>query len=483
MTTIAAGAIEPVMQRQGTRRLGLSGRLIILTLLFMMLAELLIFVPAVASFRRSWVSDRIMGAQMIVLALSGTPNEARSTDIEARLLAGVKGAQAIGVRGPGTRWLLAAGGDVPPEAAYWVDMREGPWWGAFRGLYRTMMQGHHGPTRITAPGPAGVPNVEWVELILDEAPLRQAILTFSRQFLAVSLVMSGITSALLYLALHLLVVRPVQRLAGNVAAFAENPEDSNRIIVPSGRTDEIGVAEQALARMESALATELRQKRRLAELGLAVSKINHELRNILTTAQLLGDRLGDVVDPVVQRVAPRLIATLGRAIDYCNATLAYGRASERAPLREIVPLAPIVEEQLDLTKLGEGHPIAIEADIAPDLLVDADPEQLGRVLLNLIRNSVEALARAKTPDARILVLAKRIDRAVQISVLDNGPGVPERVRDRLFSAFQASERSGGTGLGLPVADELVRLHGGRVVLEESGAGACFAIRIPDRGQG
>lgn len=460
--------------------MGLSGRLIILTVLFMMLAEILIYLPALASFRRSWLSDRIMGAQMIVLALSGTPEEARSTDIEARLLSGVKGAQAIGVRGPGTRWLLAAGGDVPPEAANWVDMRDGPWWGPFRGLYRTMFESHAGPTRITAPGPTGVPNVEWVELILDEAPLRQALATFSRQFLAVSLVLSAITSALLYLALHLLVVRPVQRLAGNVAAFAEHPEDSSRIIVPSGRTDEIGVAEQALARMESALAAELRQKRRLADLGLAVSKINHELRNILTTAQLLGDRLGEAVDPVVQRVAPRLIATLGRAVDYCSATLAYGRASERAPLREVVPLAPIVEEQLDLTKLGDGHPIAIEADIAPDLLVDADPEQLGRVLLNLIRNSVEALARAKTPNARIVVVAKRLDRAVQICVFDNGPGVPERVRDRLFAAFQASDRSGGTGLGLPVADELVRLHGGNIVLEERGPGACFAVSIPDR---
>ncbi|WP_204334103.1 hypothetical protein, partial [Klebsiella pneumoniae] len=78
-----------------------------------------------------------------------------------------------------------------------------------------------------------------------------------------------------------------------------------------------------------------REKRRLAELGLSVSKINHELRNLLATAQLLGDRLGDGGDPNTRRLAPRLVATLDRAVRFCEATLAYGRATERHPQRRL----------------------------------------------------------------------------------------------------------------------------------------------------
>jgi len=275
----------------------------------------------------------------------------------------------------------------------------------------------------------------------------------------------------------------VRRLSGNIAAFAANPEDASRVITPSRRDDEIGVAEQALARMEGVLADELRQKRRLADLGLAVSKINHELRNMLTTAQLLGDRLQEVEDPAVQRVVPRLVRTLGRAIDFCEATLAYGRARERTPQRQLVPLAPVVEELGDLTGLAPGAGIAYDLDVPADLEVDADPEQLPRILANLVRNAVQALSQAGPAGGeapRVTVRARRDGSTVTIHVGDNGPGVSERARANLFSAFQGSARSGGTGLGLPVAAELVRLHGGTIALEDTPVGTRFRIVIPDR---
>jgi signal transduction histidine kinase len=480
MTAIASRAAEPRSTPVIGRKLGLSGRLILLTILFMMVAEVLIFVPSLASFRASWVSDRVMGAQMIALALSAAPPDARSTELEERLLAAVKGAQAIGVRGHGTRWLLTTGAEAPPEAERVIDMRAAPWYGKVRGALRTLLMPLPPATRIVAASPPGNPGMEWVEIVLDERPLREAMIGFTRRFLGVSLVASGITSALLYLALHILVVRPVRRLAANATEFAGAPEDASRVIRESGRTDEIGAAEHALARMQATLAAELRQKRHLAELGLAVSKINHELRNMLTTAQLLGDRLSDVDDPAVKRIAPRLESTLSRAIEYCGATLAYGRASERQPRRRMVDVKTIVADQLDLARLGDGHPIAVIDRTPADLVVDADPEQLGRVLLNLVRNAVEALARAKRPDATIVVSGSRSGGVVHLRVADNGPGIPDRLKDRLFSAFQASERSGGTGLGLPVAEELVRLHGGAIVLEDTAEGACFCITIPDR---
>lgn len=481
MTTIASRASDAATSaRTPSRTLGLSSRLILLTMSFVMLAQIIVYLPSVASFRRAWVGDRVSMARMIAIALSTAPSQTRSAELESKLVEAIKGAQGIAVRGIGTRWLVVTSGEEPPAVRREIDLRDSPWWRPLRGLARNALGDISPATRIIGPG---VPGVEWVELVVDEAPLWHATVDYTRNFVGVSLIISLFTGALLYLALHLMVVRPVRRLTTNITAFAGDPENATRIISTTGRTDEIGLAEQSLARMETALAAELRKKRRLADLGLAVSKINHELRNMLTTAQLLGDRLREAEDPSVKRIAPRLITTLDRAIEYCSTTLAYSRATERPPRRRIVPLKPIVIDQLDLTKLGDGHPISVELDIADDLAVDADPEQLGRVLLNVMRNSVEALARAKTENARIALAASRLDGVLRLRVSDNGPGVPDRAKARLFSAFQASERSGGTGLGLPIAEELVRLHGGSIVLEEGGPGASFLVTIPDRQAG
>ena len=483
MTSIATRTAEIVRPARLLVSLGLSGRLILLTMSFVMLAEILVLIPSAVAFRRSWISDRIMGSQMIALALSAAPTGPRNPELDARLLAGLKGAQAIAVRGRGTDWIVAAPGDRPPEPDRVIDVREPSYWKALNGTFRNLAKPPFPAIKIIGPGLPGIPGVEWVELILSEAPLRHAVLSFTRDFILISLAISAITGAFLYLSLHLLVVRPVLRLSGNIREFTANPDDVQRVIRPSGRRDEIGFAEDALARMETALAGELRQKRHLADLGLAVSKINHELRNMLTTAQLLGDRLGESEDPLVRRIAPRLVRTLARAVDFCGATLAYGRASEAQPSRRRLPLRPLVEDQLDLAALADGIPIEIAVDVPGDLEIDADPEQLARVLLNLMRNAVEALSRAKTLGALIEVTASRRDGAVQIRVADNGPGVPDRLRDRLFSAFQASERAGGTGLGLPVAEEIVRLHGGTIVLERTRDGASFLVTIPDRASG
>ncbi len=198
-------------------------------------------------------------------------------------------------------------------------------------------------------------------------------------------------------------MRPVLQLARNIAAFADDPERFDRPAACSRRTDEIGQAETALARMKAALGGELRQKRRLAELGLSVSKINHELRNLLTTAQLLGDRFETVSDPVVQRVAPRLVATLDRAIRFCEATLAYGRATEPNAQRRMVALAPLLDELTDLSGLMPAAGVEVSVCAPADLEIDADPEQLLRALTNLVRNAVQAHAAARTTGASVVI--------------------------------------------------------------------------------
>ncbi|WFT83658.1 MULTISPECIES: sensor histidine kinase [unclassified Methylobacterium] len=459
-------------------RFGLSGRLLLLTILFVLIAEILIYVPSVANFRRTWLSDRVAAAQVAALVLDAAPSAKVSDDLARRLLTGV-GARAIALRAGGTRRLITVT-EMPSEVSEAVDLRESSWGDMIAGAWQTLWHPGEGPIRVVGHGMDGV---DFVEILLDPAPLRAALIDFSWRILMTSMAISGITGLLVFLALQVSIVRPVLRLTRNIAAFADDPEDASRLIAPSWRRDEIGLAETALARMETVLAGELRQKRRLADLGLSVSKINHELRNLLTTAQLLGDRLEASADPAAQRVAPRLMATLDRAIRYCEATLAYGRAAERVPERRLTLLKPILADAVDLAGMEPGTDIRVVDRTPGALLVDADPDQLSRVVINLVRNAVQALALAGTACGSpplVTLEGRRDGEVVTILIADNGPGLPERARANLFSPFQGSTRPGGTGLGLAIAAELTRLHGGTLSLDPTRVGARFRITVPDR---
>ena len=233
MTAIASRAAGRRVGSAQGRPIGLSGRLIVVTLILMMAAEILVYVPAVATFRRGWVNDRIMGAQMIVLVLGSAPKEALPPALEASFVAAVKGAQAIGVRGSETRWLQAMPDEPLPPIGRDIDLRDPVWWKQFTGIARILIGAGPTVTRIIAPGPPGLAGTDRVEILLDEAPLRAAMLQFSKRFIAVSAAISGLTALILYLALHVMVVQPVRRLSSNIAAFAADPEDAGRIIATS----------------------------------------------------------------------------------------------------------------------------------------------------------------------------------------------------------------------------------------------------------
>ena len=131
--------------------------------------------------------------------------------------------------------------------------------------------------RVVGPAPMGG---EFLEIVLDEAPLRKAMLNFSVNILLLSLLISGITAMLVFFTLHYLLVRPMRRITENMIAFRADPENPARVIGDSGRRDEVGTTERELAAMQREIASMLHQKSRLAALGLAVSKINHDLRNL-----------------------------------------------------------------------------------------------------------------------------------------------------------------------------------------------------------
>ena len=455
------------------RRLGLSGKLLLLTIPLVMIAEVLIYVPSIANFWVNRLNARLASANTAALVLDAAPSGMVPETLARQILESI-GARAVAIKLGQQRRLLASAG-LPRAVDHDVDMRSLTAWSSIVTSFEMMFETGNQAIRIIGPAPGGG---QFLEVVVDEVPLRLAMYRFSRNLLLVSLAIAILTAALVYLALHFLFVRPMRRLTESLVSFHENPESSARIIVPSNRRDEIGVAERELSDMQRDLVSMLHQKSRLAALGLAVSKINHDLRNLLASSQLLSDQLASVPDPRVQRFAPKLMRSLERAIAFCQSTLSYGRAQEAAPDRRMILIEPVVTEVRESAGLATDTSITWISAIERGLMVDADPDQLFRVLLNLVRNAEQALD--GQPTTQIRITGRREGAVAIVEVSDTGPGIPPATRENLFKAFQASGRPGGSGLGLAIAAELVGAHGGEILLVEGTIGATFRITIPDR---
>jgi signal transduction histidine kinase len=478
MTDQPAAAAGATGASRARPRLGLSGKLLLLTLLFVMIAEVLIYVPSIANYRLNWLHDRLSAAYTAALVFETAPSGMVPDAVARQILESI-GARAVALKFGQQRRLLAAS-DMPATIDQDIDTRDMSWHRAIIEAFATLRCADADVMRVVGPAPMGG---EFVEIILDEAPLRKAMVDFSIRILILSLIISAITATLVYLALHLLLVRPMRRMTANMVAFRADPENPARIIAASERTDEIGTAERELAAMQLDLATLLQQKNHLAALGLAVSKINHDLRNLLSSAQLFSERLAKISDPHVQRFAPKLMRALERAIDFCQSTLSYGRVQEPPPDRRAIALEPLVEDVRETLGLDGGAPVRWISAVERSLMVDADPDQLFRILLNLARNAVQALESRDARDPgrdQVRITGRREGAVVVIEVSDTGPGLPERARAHLFEAFQGSTRTGSVGLGLAIVAELVRAHGGEIRLVDGTIGATFRLSIPDR---
>ena len=455
------------------RRLGLSGKLLLLTIPLVMIAEVLIYVPSIANFWMNRLNARLASANTAALVLDAAPSGMVPESLAHQILDSI-GARAVAIKLGQQRRLLASA-NLPPAIDHDVDLRTLTAWSSIVTSFEMMLETGNQAIRIIGPAPGGG---QFIEVVVDEVPLRKAMYLFSRNLLLVSLAIAILTAALVYFALHFLFVRPMRRLTESLVSFHENPESSARIIVPSNRSDEIGVAERELSDMQRDLVSMLHQKSRLAALGLAVSKINHDLRNLLASSQLLSDQLGSVPDPRVQRFAPKLMRSLERAIAFCQSTLSYGRAQEAAPDRRMILIEPVVVEVRESAGLAADTSITWISAIERGLTIDADPDQLFRVLLNLVRNAEQALE--GQPATQIRITGRREGAVAIIEVSDTGPGISAATRENLFKAFQTSGRPGGSGLGLAIAAELVGAHDGQIHLVEGTIGATFRITIPDR---
>ena len=452
----------------------LSGRFLILTVIFVMLAEVFIFVPSVARFREDYLLARLERAQIASLALLATDGMI-SEDLERELLDNAEVLNVV-LRRDAVRQLILSS-DGMPEVAATYDLRDPPAFVLMRDALVRLV--NPTPEVIRVIGEPVRDAGLLIEITMPTEPLRAALIDYGLRILALSAVISIFTAVLLFVAVQRLMVTPIRRLVEAMTRYAEAPSDATRIIHPEGRVQELRLAEDALQSLQTELTGALRQRERLARLGEAVAKISHDLRNMLSVATLVADRLEASQDPTVRRIAPRLVNSLNRAINLTEATLAFGRAEEPAPKLDRFALRPLVEDVIENDRLSaDGGDLVYVCDVPAAVIVRADPEQLHRVLSNLVRNARQAIsATGRVGEIRING-AETADGWV-ITVSDTGPGLPQKALDHLFKPFHGGARKGGTGLGLAICAELVRGHGGRLELADSTAeGTCFRVVLP-----
>jgi signal transduction histidine kinase len=451
----------------------LSGRFLILTVIFVMLAEVLIFVPSISRFREDYLLSRLEKAQLASLALLA--DDMLSEDLEAELLENA-GVFNVVLRRDQVRQLMLSS-PMPQQVDQDFDLRDAPAIVLVKDAMARLLDPE--PKIIRVLGAPSLNAGELIEVTMETADLRARMLDYGLRILVLSAVISVVTAVLLFLAVRVLLVKPIKGVVGHMQTYASAPEDARSVITPNSSLSELREAEEALHSLQTQLTHSLKQKERLAQLGGAVARVSHDLRNILTSAQLFTDRIEMSEDPTVKRMAPKLVNSITRAVSLCENTLAFGRAEEPAPTLTLFNLASLAGEVMEAERLAIGDlEISLSEDIPAGLMLRGDPEQIYRVLANLVRNARQALAATGKP-GEINIQARSTEHDWLITITDTGPGLPPKARENLFKPFQGGVRKGGSGLGLAIVSELVRGHGGRLSLQRSDeTGTCFEIRLP-----
>ncbi len=452
---------------------GLSVRLLLLTVVFVMLAEVLIYAPSAGRFRLTYLQDRLSDGHFATMALEVVPYGTLDAPLEDNLLrhAGIESVEAR----LGNHSMQMLGGEKVPSPDTTVDLRQASFFSLIWDAFVTLTHSEGRILRVIGQSPMN-PAVT-IEVIMDERPMRAALIDYSYRILVLSLVISAITASLVYLSLQLMIVYPIRQLTSSMLRFRDRPEDETVDIDVSPRRDEIGIAKRVLADMQAGVRQALTQRQHLAALGEAVVKINHDLRNILASAQLVSDRVAQSDDPRVRAAAPALLKAIDRAIGLCSQVVLYSQARR--------PSLKLTDESLrDLLEEAGDNVLALGAAQGQDTVwrwVNEVPEkaqircdrlQLLRVFENVARNAFEAGA------TEIRFTAQPEPDRWNVAVEDNGPGLPEKTKENLFQPFQSSARAGGTGLGLVIARELVVAHGGRLFLDRTGPdGTRFVLEL------
>jgi len=467
------------LQRAGAPD-GLSSRLLILTAAFTLAVQALILGPNAATFQETWLLDRLQAAELASVGVEALPYNDVDDDTAEQLLR-IGGVSAVAISDQGVMRQLLQAPNLPRTPDF-IDLRGRSAGARLLDPVRTLFA--HPDRSIRVRGAPRYRSGDFIDVVAPAEPLKQELRAFLLNSLLVSLLISVVAGGLLYAGLAFLVLQPLRRVTRSIESFAADPQAPAP--EPSDRHDEIGRVERELARMQDEVRASLRSRARLVALGEAVAKINHDLRNMLTSAQLASERLASSPDPMVARTLPRLERALGRAAALARNVLDYGKSEEPPPVLDRLALAPAATaagEDAGLETLGVRLVKAIPARFT----VRADGDQLHRILVNLMRNARQAIeadptrvpARKGGPRGSVMIEAALEDDWSIIRITDDGPGIPPRLSERLFEPFVSGSGSDGTGLGLTISRELAANHGGELRLLETGpAGTTFELRLP-----
>ena len=471
-------------------RRSLSLKVLALVIACILVAETVVLIPSIAYHRVTYLKDRIEAAYLVSLALESQAGE--MIDLEdARELFDTAAIEGVSVMSDGAQVLIMAP-DLDPSAqsiVHFVDIGDSWRWSAatFFAPWQTLFSS--GDDLVKVSGAAAFGDGEMVEILLSQEALRRDLFVYTCNIFILSILISSLTALFVYMRLTRTIVTPVQRLSQNMRAFEANPEDRAAVLSPSDRADEIGVAERSLAALETRTQRLLAERQRLAALGEGISKISHDLRNILASAQLMSDRLAKSDDPRVRKLSPRRIGALDRAIALSRDTLSYARMEPASLKIGPVNIAALIDDVFD----DSAHmDVDFERRGGDDIKIEADSTQLYRAIFNIVKNAVEALTvgatqqtgdgqtgDGNTPRARVGVAVRAANDDVIILIEDNGAGIPEAAQAVLFDPFKGSQKAGGSGLGVAIAHEIAKAHGGALRLASSSdAGTVFEMTLP-----
>lgn len=452
----------------------LSARVLWLTVGIIMLVEVVILVPSLGRERQNWLLEHARLAELAAMASMEARADGNAMAAQNALLK-LSGAQAVTLTLPDGRTvrLPPAGGRTPDGRVSLGSetLLQSSWRAqlAVLGLSGTRLE-------VLTPSPKqfGVT----LDIVLDGTALAAHLRRYAVHLTMLSVIVALMTGLMVFAALDRMLVRPMQIITASITGFRQNPEQAARhdlAWLARRPDDEIAHAARELKLMQDELHAALWRNARLAALGISVAKISHDLRNILSSALLVTDRLPQNTDPAAERAARTLISAVERAAQLVCRTVDFAREGPPALVRSAVALRELVDEAAQGLQ-GEA-PAPDVVNLVPNALVLAlDRMQIYRVLANLMRNAAEAGA------GRITLCARETAAVTRIELRDDGPGLPAQAQARLFKPFTGVGRSGGTGLGLAIARDLVRAHGGELSLAETGpCGTAFVIELPADG--
>ncbi len=455
-------------------RHSLSLRLLLLVVGLVVITEALLMIPAFDRDRRVILREKALEAYIAALSAAAPANSPALAQRDALLRD--SGIESIRLSDPrGTTLIQAGDPTVRPEKSF--DLREET---AFQSLVRGFVAATANRDALVevidnAPFKPGAV----IAFVMHRAPLTQALRELDGPDAWQSVVVAITVGVVLYLALLVLLIRPMRRLTSSIAAFRADPEHGVPLdpkAVTGLRDDEISVAGRELAAMQRELRAALWRNSRLAALGTVVAKVSHDVRGVLTPVLLQADRLRRHADPAVRRAGDSLVQAVERAIDLVHRTLDFARDGPPPPLLGSIRLRSLVAEAAESLR-GTTGGCELDNRIPPEQEVEADRNHLFRVLVNLMRNAAEAGAR------RVRARVREDGDVLIIELADDGPGLPEVVRANLFRPFTSGHRAGGSGLGLAIARDLMLAHGGDIGLLSTGPGGTtfrLTLKVTER---